>query len=81
MTILELEILIPEQMLQRLQIALAQIKPDNTSKNLLHKIYQIIYSLYQSQEISKKVYHIKKINTDLIQNGYHIYEFKKKYNT
>ena len=54
--------LIPEQMLQRLQIALAQIKPDNTSKYLLHKIYQIIYSLYQSQEISKKVYHIIKKN-------------------
>ena len=74
MTILGLEILTPEQMLQRLQIALTQVKPGNTSKNLLHKICQIIYYLYQSQEISKKVYHIiKKNNTDLIQNGYHIY--------
>ena len=43
-------------MLQRLPIALAQVKADNTSKNLLNKIRQIIYSLYQEKEITKKVY-------------------------
>ena len=36
------------QMLQRLSIALAQVKADDTSENLLNKIRQIIYSLYRS---------------------------------
>ena len=43
-------------MLQRLPIALAQVKAGNTSGNLLHEIRQIIYSLYQTKEITKKVY-------------------------
>ena len=43
-------------MLQRLPIALAQVKAGNNSKNLLNGIRQIIYSLYQSKEITKKVY-------------------------
>ena len=42
-------------MLQRLPIALAQIKAGNTSKNLLHEICQIIYSLYQAKEFTKRV--------------------------
>ena len=46
----------PKQMLQRLPIALAQVKAGNTSKNLLNEIPQIIYSLYQVKEIAKKVY-------------------------
>ena len=33
-------------MLQRLPIALAQVKADNISENLLNKIRQIIYFLY-----------------------------------
>ena len=51
-----LKILTPKQMLQRLLIALAQVKAGNNSENLLNKIRQIIYSLYQSKEITKKVY-------------------------
>ena len=43
-------------MLQRLPIALAQVKSRNTYKNLLSKIRQIIYSLYREKEITKKVY-------------------------
>ena len=43
-------------MLQLLPIALAQIKADNNSENLLNEIRQIVYSLYQSKEITKKVY-------------------------
>ena len=43
-------------MLQRLPIALAQIKAGNNSENLLNEIRQIIYSLYQLKEIIKKVY-------------------------
>ena len=51
-----LKILTPIQMLQRLPIALAQVKAGNNSENLLNEIRQIIYSLYQSKEITKKVY-------------------------
>ena len=47
--------LIPKQMLQRLPTVLAQ-KADNTSENLLNETRQIIYSLYQAKEITKKVY-------------------------
>ena len=42
-------------MLQRLPIVLAQ-KVGNTSKNLLNETRQIIYSLYQLKEITKRVY-------------------------
>ena len=40
------KILGPTQMLQRLPVALAQVKAGNTSENLLNEIHQIIYSLY-----------------------------------
>ena len=46
----------PKQMLQRLPLALAQIKAGNNSESLLNEIRQIVYSLYQSKEITKKVY-------------------------
>ena len=52
----KLKILTPKQMLQRLPIALAQVKAGSNSENLLNEIRQIIYSLYQSKEITKKVY-------------------------
>ena len=51
-----LKILTPKQMLQRLPIALTQVKAGNNSENLLNEIRQIVYSLYQSKEITKKVY-------------------------
>ena len=51
-----LKILTTQQMLQRLIIALAQVKAGNTSGNLLNEIKQIIYSLYWVKEITKKVY-------------------------
>ena len=41
-----LKILSHKQMLQRLPIALAQVKVGNTTENLLNEICQIIYSLY-----------------------------------
>ena len=44
-----LKLLTPKQMLQRLPIALAQIKPDNNSESLLNEIRQISYSLHQSK--------------------------------
>ena len=51
-----LKISTPKQMLQRLPIALAQIKAGNNSENLLNEIRQIIYSLYQSKQTTKIVY-------------------------
>ena len=49
-----LKILTPKQMLQRLPIALAQVKAGNNSESLLNEIRQIVYSLYQSKQITKK---------------------------
>ena len=43
-------------MLQRLPIALAQLKAGNTSEDVLTEIRQIIYSLYRATGITKKVY-------------------------
>ena len=59
-----LKILTPKQMLQRLPIALAQVRAGNNSENLWNEIRQIVYSLYQSKQITKKVYNsiIKSIN-------------------
>ena len=51
-----LKILTPKQMLQRLPIALAQVKAGNNSKSLLNEIKRIVYSLYQSKQITKKIY-------------------------
>ena len=44
----KLKVLTPKQMLQRLPIALAQVKTGNDSESLLNEIRQIVYSLYQS---------------------------------
>ena len=46
----------PKQMFQKLPIALAQIIAGSNSQSLLNEIRQIIYSLYQSKEITKKLY-------------------------
>ena len=53
-----LKILSPKKMLQRLPIALAQVKPGNTSEKLLNEIRQIVYSLYRAKEITKKICNI-----------------------
>ena len=50
-----LKIVTPKQMLQRLPIALAQVKAGNNSESLLNEIRQIVYSFYQSKQITKKV--------------------------
>ena len=52
-----LKTLTPKQMLQRLPIALAQVKAGNNSESLLNEIRQIVYSLYQSKPVTKKIYH------------------------
>ena len=43
-------------MIQRLPIALAQVKAGNTCENLLNEIKKIIYSLDRAKEITKKRY-------------------------
>ena len=52
----QFKILTPNQMLQRLPVALAQVKAGNTSEHLLNEILEIIYSLYRETEFTKKVY-------------------------
>ena len=51
-----IKILTPNQMLKRLPIALAQVKAGNNTESLLNEVRQIVYSLYRSKEITKKVY-------------------------
>ena len=43
-------------MLQRLPLALAQVKAGNTSEKLLKEIRQIIYYLHREKEITKNIY-------------------------
>ena len=50
------KILTHKEMLQRSLIAPEQVKASNTSENLINEIRQIIYSLYHSKEITKKLY-------------------------
>ena len=57
-----LKILTPKQMLQRLPIAVAQVKEGNNSESLLSEIRQIGYSLYQSKQI------IRKVNNHIIES-------------
>ena len=59
-----LKILTLKQMLQRLPVVLGQVKFGNNSESSLNEIRQIVYSLYQSKQITKKEYNniIKSIN-------------------
>ena len=50
-----LKILTPKQMLQRLPIALVQVKAGNMSENVLNQICQIICYLHQAKEITKQL--------------------------
>ena len=45
-----LKILSPKDMLQRLPIALAQVRAGDTSENLLNEIVQIMYYLYRAKK-------------------------------
>ena len=42
-------------MFQRLPIALAEVKAGNNSKSLLNEVRKIVYCLYQSKKVTKKV--------------------------
>ena len=73
------KILSPKKILQRLPIALVQVKADNNSEILLHEIRQIVYSLYQSKQITKKVYGniIKSIQQRTNKDELYIYKLRK----
>ena len=72
----ELKISTPKEMLQRLPIALMQVKACNTSEYLGNEIRQTIYSLLRQKESTKKVYNNIMTWTKIqYKNGYIIYEF------
>ena len=51
-----IKILTPKQMLARLPILLAQIEAGNNSQKLKNEIRQLLYSLYRSKNINKKMH-------------------------
>ena len=51
-----IKILTPNQMLNRLPIALAQLKAGNKSSKLKNQIRQLLYSLYRSKNMTKQIY-------------------------
>ena len=53
-----LKVWTPKQMLQILPIAYAQVKASNNSESLFNEISQIVYSLYESKQITKQVHDI-----------------------
>ena len=53
---LGLKILIPNQMLSRLPISLAQLKAENNSDKLRNEIGQLLYSLNRSKKLTKSIY-------------------------
>ena len=63
-----LEISTLKQILEKLPIALAQVKADNRSENLLNEIRQTIDSLYRAKVITKKsILQYNKLNKGIIQ--------------
>ena len=53
---LGLKTLMPNQMLCRLPISLAQLKAGNNSEKLKNEIRQLLYSLYRSKKLTKQLY-------------------------
>ena len=51
-----LKILTPQQMFTRLPILLAQLKAGNNTQRRKNEIRQLLYSLYRSKNLSKKIY-------------------------
>ena len=51
-----IKILTPNQMLNRLPIALAQLQAGNNSNKLKNEIRQLLYSLYHSKHMTEQIY-------------------------
>ena len=66
-----LKILIPDQMLSRLPITLAQLQAGNNSEKLKNEIRQLLSSLYRSKNLTKKLY------STLFKNGDNLYKHQK----
>ena len=70
-----IKILTPNQMLNRLPIALAQLKAGNNSNKLKNEIRQLLYSLYRSKNITEQVYkkfdwyYLKRMETIFMNTG------------
>ena len=52
----KIKILTPKQIIQRLLVAIAQVRTVNTTENLVNEIRQIIYFLSRANKITEKVY-------------------------
>ena len=69
-------ILTPRQILQRLPIALPQVKTSSTSENVLIEIRKVKYSLFRAKQVTKKVYsNIMNSVTVSDKNEYYIHKF------
>ena len=53
---LGLQVLIPKQMLSRLQSSLIQLKAGNNSEKLKNEIRQLLHSLHRSKKLTKQLY-------------------------
>ena len=51
-----IKILTPNQMLNRLPIALAQLQAGNNSNKLKNEIRQLLYSIYCSKNMTEQIY-------------------------
>ena len=51
-----IKILLPNQMLSRLPISLAQLQAGNNSNKLKNEVRQLLYSLYRPKNMTKQVY-------------------------
>ena len=76
---LGLKILSPKQMLQRLPIALVQVKADNNSESLLNEIRQNCLFFVSIKTNHKKVYSniIKSIQQRTYKDELYIYKLRK----
>ena len=70
----EKNIVLPKQMLQKILILLAQVQTDNTSKNLLNEMIQIVYSLHREKQVSKVYNNLHKA----VQHEYSIHELREQ---
>ena len=66
-------------MLQKLSITLANVKADKTFENLQNEIYHIIYSLYLSKNITKKVVELSDLRIKITQKHKKKKKVKKSY--
>ena len=51
-----IKILTPDQLFSRLLILLSQLKVENDSEKLQNEIRRLLYSLYRSKKLTKKLY-------------------------